>query len=82
MFGFGKKLTSIRELKREKLFSPIHLYPGDSIQFTWTDVDGTSTTLAKVDAIDNALIVTEAIIFEGLYEGRRALGAIALEQQS
>lgn len=70
-----------RELKREK-FGPIHLWPGDTLQVTYREPDGEERVLVKsFFAKEQAMVITEALIFEGEFEGRRALGGLVLEEQ-
>lgn len=67
-------------LSRTKLDKTLHLMPGDTLHVTHIDT-GTETVLAThtLDA-SQAMQVDEAVLFEGEFEGRRALGGMVLEK--
>lgn len=71
-------IENFKELLREK-FSPIHLWIGDSINFTYNDKDGKKTELIG-DQVKKNVVINEAMIFEGTFEGRYTLGVMAIEE--
>lgn len=74
-------ITKFKELMRGK-FSPKTLMPGDTLNLTFRDRDGKEENLVKHSiSIDQAMTVNEGVLFEGEFEDRRALGALALEQK-
>lgn len=68
------------ELRRTK-FRPIYLAAGDALQITWRDESGTETVLCeKRIGATQAMTITEGVLFEAVYDGRRALGGLVLEE--
>jgi hypothetical protein len=65
-------------LKRQK-HPTIHVMAGDTIAVTVHD----EKTGAKIDTINHeitrSMAVNESVIFEGEFEGRRALGGLIVE---
>lgn len=80
----------MRILGREK-FDPIHLFAGDSIHFTFlqtvryrylgvTLYSKKEAFFEKTITADEDMIVDEGVVFSDLFEGRRALGAMMVEE--
>lgn len=60
------------------IFKPIHLMPGDSIAVTWK----CQTILCQhTVTAEQAMVMDEAVLIETIFEDRRALGGLVLEQK-
>lgn len=75
-------MKEFKELIRGK-FAPRYLSAGDTLKLTFRQ-DG----LPDFDAVthvltaDQAMIVDEGVLFQAIFEDRRALGALALERKT
>lgn len=73
-------MTNVTELKREK-FAPVTLFPGDTLTIIWSEPNtGIQQALVKTD-ITEEMTFDEGVLFQAVFEGRRALGGIVLEQE-
>lgn len=68
-------------LSRKKLDRVIHLMAGDTLCVTHYDGAGTEKVLCKHSTTaEQAMTIDESLLFETVFEGRRALGGMVLEQ--
>ena len=73
-------IEKFKELSRKK-FAPINLCAGDSLHLTYKDETGeTILCETKIDA-EQAMVIDEGVLFEALFEGRKALGGLVLEKK-
>lgn len=71
-------MTDLRTTKRQKLSYPVTVMPGDTICVTYREGE---TDHVLVEApITRTASYDEALIIEGEFEGRPALGGILLER--
>jgi len=71
---------NLKELGRNKIGEK-WLGVGDSLQVTWKDERGEQILVTTTLAEEHMMCIDEAIIFEGEYEDRRALGGMVLEKK-
>lgn len=77
-----KKLAPKFEVLAREKFSEIRLLPGDSLQLTYTDNHTGKVILVQEPITANsAMTINEGVLFYTVYEGRRALGGMALEKE-
>jgi hypothetical protein len=74
-------------LSRNK-FDPIALQIGDSLKIVWSETLGIWPWLHKkvlaehtFEATDKPMLIDEAVIFETMFENRRAFGGMIVEQE-
>ena len=85
MWPFKKKpkllspSDGIEVLGREK-FSPIVLIAGDALVLTFTDNKNNEVLCRKTLTADHAMTVDEGVLFATVFENRRALGGMVLEE--
>ena len=73
-------IKNFKELAR-KTFTPINLCAGDSLHLTYKDETGeTILCETKINA-EQAMVIDEGVLFEAVYEGRKALGGLVLEKK-
>lgn len=69
-----------RIIQRDK-FEKIKLFEGDSLRMTYNSLeDKRVLSTVTINAV-STMIVDEAVLFEGSFEDRRALGMLALEEE-
>jgi len=66
-------------INRKKV-APICLLPGDTLSVTHHDEKGETILVTTDICKTQAMVVDEAVLFEGNFEGKRALGGMVVEK--
>ena len=68
-------------LSRKMLDRIFHLCAGDSLNITWYNHDHSEVLLTHTINATESMVVDEAVLFETVFEQRRALGGMVIERK-